>query len=146
MYITLLTWTFLTLNMDKNSHFWTTYPPLLVYVVFEGPQTCNCLPFHRYSIILNTTHFYHNCVQKTKNVSLFPFLLRIFCFLDQIGLKRNEQLAIFDETRKYCKNKAQISSILLFEHLSHTDPLSISTWFLKYRVSLDFFSISKYQV
>ena len=24
-------------------------------------------------------------------------------------------------------------------------PLSISTWFLKYRVSLDFFSISKYQ-
>ena len=92
-----VTWTFLTLNMDKNRHFWTTYPPLLVCVVIEGPQTCNCLPFHHYSIILNTTHFYHNCVQKTKNVSLFPFLLRIFCFLDKIELKRNEQLGIFEQ-------------------------------------------------
>ena len=52
-----VTWTFLTLNMDKNRHFWTTYPPLLVCVVIEGPQTCNCLPFHLYSIILQTTHF-----------------------------------------------------------------------------------------
>ena len=31
------TWTFLTLNLAKNRHFWTTYPPLLVHVVIECP-------------------------------------------------------------------------------------------------------------
>ena len=36
----------------------------------------------------------------------------------------------------------------LFQNVAYwlTIPLSISTWFLKYRVSLEFFSISKYQV
>ena len=31
-------WTFITLNMDQNWHFLTTYPPHLVHVVFEQPQ------------------------------------------------------------------------------------------------------------
>ena len=29
---------FFTLNVDKNGHFWTTYPPHLVDVVFERPE------------------------------------------------------------------------------------------------------------
>ena len=29
------TWTFLTLNVDKNMHFWTNYPPYLAHVVIE---------------------------------------------------------------------------------------------------------------
>ena len=32
------TWTFLILIVDKNRHFWITYPPLLVDVVVERPQ------------------------------------------------------------------------------------------------------------
>ena len=36
--------------------------------------------------------------------------------------------------------------ILVFSPVQMIIPLSISTWFLKYRVSLEFFSISKYQV
>ena len=32
------TWTFFTLNVDKNGDFWTTYPPHLVDVVIERPQ------------------------------------------------------------------------------------------------------------
>ena len=35
-HIPTVTWTFLTLNTDKNMHFGTIYPPLLVYVVIEG--------------------------------------------------------------------------------------------------------------
>ena len=31
------TWTFLTLNMDKNWHFWTTYQLPFVHVVIECP-------------------------------------------------------------------------------------------------------------
>ena len=31
------TWTFLTLNMDKNMHFLDHLPPLLVHVVIERP-------------------------------------------------------------------------------------------------------------
>ena len=32
-------WTCLTLNVDKNGHFLTTYPSHLVYVVFERPPS-----------------------------------------------------------------------------------------------------------
>ena len=32
------TWTFFTLNVDKNGDFCTTYPPHLVHVVIERPQ------------------------------------------------------------------------------------------------------------
>ena len=28
-----------TLHVDKNGHFWTTYPPHLVHVVIERPLT-----------------------------------------------------------------------------------------------------------
>ena len=31
------TWTFITLNVDQNWHFLTTYPPHLVHVVFQRP-------------------------------------------------------------------------------------------------------------
>ena len=31
------TWTFFTLKVDKNGHFWTTYPPHFVQLVIEGP-------------------------------------------------------------------------------------------------------------
>ena len=34
-------WTFLTLIVDKNRHFWTSYPPHLVHVVIEGPRRRN---------------------------------------------------------------------------------------------------------
>ena len=33
------TWTFFTLNVDVNGDFWTTYPPHLVHVVIERPQS-----------------------------------------------------------------------------------------------------------
>ena len=34
-------WTFLsTLNVGKNLHFWTTYPPHHVHVVIERPLVC----------------------------------------------------------------------------------------------------------
>ena len=36
-YLPTSTWTFFTLNMDKNRHFLTTYPSLLVHVVTERP-------------------------------------------------------------------------------------------------------------
>ena len=29
------TWTFLTLNVNKNKHFWTTYPPYVVHVAIQ---------------------------------------------------------------------------------------------------------------
>ena len=34
-------WIFLTLIVDKNRHFWTSYPPHLVHVVIEGPRRRN---------------------------------------------------------------------------------------------------------
>ena len=34
---TYLTWTFLTLNLDKNRHFFDHLPPLLFHVVIELP-------------------------------------------------------------------------------------------------------------
>ena len=37
------TWTFLTLNVDKNRHFLTTYHPFLVHVVIEPPHMSVCL-------------------------------------------------------------------------------------------------------
>ena len=33
------TWTFVTLSVDKNRHFWTTYPPRFVHVVTECPNS-----------------------------------------------------------------------------------------------------------
>ena len=33
-------WTFLTLIVDTNRHFWTSYPPHFVHVVIERPQKC----------------------------------------------------------------------------------------------------------
>ena len=30
-------WTFITLNVDQNGHFLTTYPPHLVHVFFDRP-------------------------------------------------------------------------------------------------------------
>ena len=33
------TWTFITLNVDQNWHILTTYPPHLVHVVIECPQS-----------------------------------------------------------------------------------------------------------
>ena len=34
------TWTLLTLGVDKNKHFWTTYPPLPFLVVIERSLIC----------------------------------------------------------------------------------------------------------
>ena len=36
-YLSTSTWKCFTLNLDKNNHFLTTYPPHLVHVVFERP-------------------------------------------------------------------------------------------------------------
>ena len=36
-YLPTLSWTFFTLNVDKNMHFLTTQPPHLVHVFFERP-------------------------------------------------------------------------------------------------------------
>ena len=41
-HLSIFTWTFFTLNVDKKKHFLTTYPPHLVQVVFERLQHDSC--------------------------------------------------------------------------------------------------------
>ena len=48
------TWTFITLNVDQNWHFLTTYPPHLVNVVFERPPNAEsniCREYLKYNVV-----------------------------------------------------------------------------------------------
>ena len=70
-------------------------------------------------------------------------------FSNHISIPKEKQVGHMQVSRSYIPFLIAsyfFKIVFIFDFGWQPNPLSISTWFLKYRVSLDFFSISKYRV
>ena len=90
------TWTYVTLNVDKNRHFWTTYPPLLVHVVIECPL--NHVDFNLEPRFLNKTGYYTvvspSIALVLGNTVVNTMLLILFSIIPILGIGIDDMFVI----------------------------------------------------